>query len=104
MTVVKFSILTLLAGGFCTLLGIGMWMGPQEAPCNAQTGAAVVEQPARQTSQRAEVDACIPVERCDDRYPQAGQIDEHPPSFHGCPGARQRVSNCGVAARVRRRR
>lgn len=42
MTVVKFSILTLLAGGFCTLLGIGMWMGPQETPCNAQTDATAV--------------------------------------------------------------
>jgi hypothetical protein len=49
MTVVKFSILTLLAGGFCTLLGIGMWMGPQETPCNAQTGVtavAVADSPA----------------------------------------------------------
>jgi hypothetical protein len=49
MTVVKFSILTLLAGGFCTLLGIGMWMGPQETSCNAQTGVtavAVADSPA----------------------------------------------------------
>lgn len=37
MTVVKFSILALLAGGFCTLLGVGIWMGPQETSCNAQT-------------------------------------------------------------------
>ncbi|HEV7282085.1 MAG TPA: hypothetical protein VGN57_17920 [Pirellulaceae bacterium] len=42
MTVVKFSILTLLAGGFCTLLGIGMWMGPQDTPCSAQTGTTNV--------------------------------------------------------------
>lgn len=42
MTVVKFSILTLLAGGFCTLLGIGMWMGPQDTPCSAQTGTTAV--------------------------------------------------------------